>query len=157
MTIAKYIHIHLRYIPYINIKRFEEPKSWTPINQFFFFSPWTLKVPVNPTFSKFFTGTFLRSRAHFGQNSRARGRVHGHFFGLFHGHIYVVHGHFFMVHGHFWSSRAPFFLFTGTFSLFTATFLSFVHGQKKIFTGIFFKMFTGIFWRFTGKKKKTLP
>ena len=94
----------------------------TPV---FFFSPWTSKVPVNPVFSKSFTGTFLRSRALFGQNSRARRGVHGHFFGRFHGHFRVVHGHFSRT---FHGSR-PLLMFTGTFFP--------VHGYFSLFTGTF--------------------
>ena len=97
----------------------------TPV---FFFSPWTSKVPVNPVFSKSFTGTFLRSRALSCTCSRALFCGSRALFFLFTG-IFSVHGHFFSVHGHF-------FLFTGTF-------LS--------------KLFTGKFSRFMGKKKNTDP
>ena len=139
-----------------------------PLSSVFFFFAWTLKVPVNLIFSTPFTGTFLRSRALFGENSRARGCCHGHFFGRFHGHFCVVHGDFFFVHGQFCSSRARIFHCSRPFLKFTGTFFP-LHGHffpvqghilvncsraKKIFTGIFFENIHGHFFKVHGKKKK---
>ena len=129
------------------------------IDQCFFFSPWTLKVPVNLKFSKIFTGTFLRSRALFGQNSRARRGVHGHFFGRFHGHFYVVHGHFSRT---FHGSR-PLLMFTGTFFPVHGYFFP-VHGHifvncsraKKNIHGHFFQNVHGQIFKVHGEKKNTV-
>ena len=52
----------------------------------------------------------------------------------------------FEVHGYFFSCSRVLFPCS------RADFCQIVHGQKKIFTGIFFKMFTGTFSRFTGEK-----
>ena len=105
-----------------------------------FFFPGTSEVSVNLIFSKMFTGTFLRSRAHFqkihGQVDAFTGTFLDFFTGTFRGsraeNLENVHGHFSRFTGTFSSNvpKMPEFtcsraLFAGSRALFSEN----VHGH----------------------------